>query len=287
MQQINFQALEIFRTVAIEGSVSRAAEKLGRVQSNISTRIRQLEESIGKSLFIRKSRGLDLTADGRMLLAYAERFHLLSVEATEALEADHPQGPFFIGAMESTAAARLPSVLSRYHQSYPSVEVSLKTDTAGGLLDRLGRYEIDVAFLAEPVSDERFDTCPVFEEQLILITPRTFGRLENWDELSGKTLIAFEAGCAYRRYLEQWQLEQGIAPGNILSMSSYLAILSCVTAGTGYSVVPQSVLDIIKMAGEVQRYPLGEGYDAIKTLLTWRKEYRSSKLDRLLDILKE
>ncbi len=285
MQNLNLQALEIFRTVAMEGSVSRAADRLGRVQSNISTRIKQLEDTLGKSLFQRQNRGLSLTAEGQMLLTYAEKFHLLSVETSEALEADQPQGPFRIGAMESTAAARLPAVLSCYHDTHPAVEVTLKTDTAGGLLDRLTRYEIDVVFIAEPVSDERLETRPVFEEQLVLVTPGSFPDLQKMTELSGKTLIAFEAGCAYRRYLEQWQLENGIAPGKILSVSSYLAILSCVSAGTGYAVVPRSVLDMINMDTTLHHYPLKGPYAAIKTLLAWRSDYHSAKLEVLCDML--
>ncbi len=285
MHHLNLQALEIFRTVAMEGSVSRAADRLGRVQSNISTRIKQLEDSLETSLFQRKNRGLHLTADGKMLLAYAERFHLLSLETSEAMKADRPQGPFRIGAMESTAAARLPAVLSHYHKAYPDVEVALKTDTAKGLLDRLIQYDIDAAFIAEPISDDRFETRPVFEERLVLVTPGTFPDLDQMTDLSGKTLIAFEAGCAYRRYLEQWQLENRIAPGMVLSVSSYLAILSCVSAGTGYAVVPQSVLDMISMEATLKYYPLEGSYAAIKTLLAWRNDYHSAKLEALRHVL--
>ncbi len=284
MQNMNLQALEIFRTVAMEGSVSRAANRLGRVQSNISTRIKQLEEVVGKSLFRRQNRGLTLTADGKLLLDYAERFHLLSVETSEALGAGQPSGRFSIGAMESTAAARLPAILSRYHAQYPDVEVVLKTDTAGGLLNRLYKYEIDIALLAEPVTDATFQTLPVFEEELVLVTPASYPPLDDFSILNGRSLIAFEAGCAYRRYLERWQLENGIAPGTILSVSSYLAILSCVSAGTGYAVVPKSVLDMINIGDGLRPYPLSGSYAAIKTLLVWRAEYHSAKLDALLPL---
>ncbi len=287
MQNMNLQALEIFRTVAMEGSVSRAANRLGRVQSNISTRIKQLEETVGKSLFRRQNRGLTLTADGKLLLDYAERFHLLSVETSEALDAGQPNGRFAIGAMESTAAARLPDILSRYHAQYPNVEVVLKTDTAGGLLNRLQKYEIDIALLAEPVTDETLQTLPVFEEELVLVTPTSYPLLDDFSLLNGRSLIAFEVGCAYRRYLERWQLENGIAPGTILSVSSYLAILSCVSAGTGYAVVPRSVLDMISMGDSLRPYPLPAPYAAIKTLLVWRSDYRSAKLDTLIPLLKK
>lgn len=285
MNGLDLRALEIFRTVAVEGSVSKAAAKLNRVQSNISTRIKQLEQQLGKDLFLRQNRGLTLTSDGDLLLSYAERFLQLSMETSEALNAGKPSGVFRIGTMESTGAARLPAILSRYHERYPDVRIELETDTAGGLIDRLLDYDIEIAFIAEPVSFDRITTQPVFEEQLVLVAPKSFPRLENTQEISGKTVIAFEAGCAYRRYLEDWLLDAGIVPGSIMAVSSYLAILACVSAGTGYAVVPQSVLDMVSMKGRFRRYPLPNGLSKIKTLLAWRSDYASSKLDTLNEFL--
>jgi DNA-binding transcriptional LysR family regulator len=285
MYGLNLQSLEIFRTVANEQSVSKAAAKLNRVQSNVSTRIKQLEQHLDKSLFVRQNRGLKLTPDGHLLLAYCQRFLQLSLETHEALQEGKPSGVFRIGAMESTAAARLPEILSHYHQLHRDVQIELKTDTAGGLIDRLQNYDIEIAFVAEPVSFHWIQTQPVFEEQLILIAPKSFPPLENISEISGRTMIAFEAGCAYRRYLERWMLDAEIVPGAILEVSSYLAILACVTAGTGYAVIPQSVLNIVSTKGQYQRYDLPDNLSQIKTLLARRSDYNSAKLEALIKLL--
>ena len=285
MQGLDLRALEIFRTVAVEGSVSKAALKLNRVQSNISTRIKQLEQELEKTLFLRQNRGLTLTPDGHLLLSYTERLLQLSREASDALNQGTPRGVFRIGTMESTAAARLPEILSRYHQRFPEVEIVLETDTAGGLTDRLLAYDLEVAFLAEPLSFAEIETRPVFAEELILVAPASFPPLENSREISGKTVVAFEAGCAYRRYLEEWLLEAGIVPGNIMAVSSYLAILACVSAGTGYAVIPKSVLDMVSTKGQFRRYALPDKLSRIKTLLAWRADYSSAKLDALAELL--
>ena len=285
MQCLDLRSLEIFRAVAVEGSVSKAAIKLNRVQSNISTRVKQLEQKLDKSLFLRRNRGLTLTPDGHLLLSYTERLLQLSMEARDALAAGKPAGVFRIGTMESTAAAHLPEILSHYHERHPDVQIELETDTAGGLLERLVHYDIEVAFVAEPVAFERISTKPVFEERLILVAPKSFPPLENSREISGKTVIAFEAGCAYRRYLEDWLLEAGIVPGAIMAVGSYLAILACVSAGTGYAVVPQSVLDIVSTKGQFQRYALPDNVSHIKTLLAWRTDYQSAKLAALKELL--
>jgi DNA-binding transcriptional LysR family regulator len=285
MQSLDLRALEIFRAVALEGSVSRAAIKLNRVQSNISTRIKQLERQLGKNLFLRQNRGLTLTADGQLLLSYAERLFQLSLETSEALNGGKPSGVFRIGTMESTAAARLPEILSRYHELYPDVQIELETGTAGALLDGLLSYDIEVAFIAEPVSFERLSTQPVFEEALVLVAPKSFPPLANTGEISGRTVVAFEAGCAYRRYLEEWLLASGIVPGHIMAVGSYLAILACVSAGTGYAVVPRSVLDTISTKGQFQQYALPGDLAHIRTMLAWRADYRSAKFDALRKLL--
>jgi len=283
---LNFSALEIFRQVATEGSILGAAAKLNRVQSNVSTRIKQLEAQLGTELFLRGARGLTLTDDGQVLLQYADRLIALSNEAVDALHAADPSGPFRIGTMESTAASRLPAVLSRYHSAYPKVQLHLVTDTAGGLTRRLLNSEIDAAFIAEPLMVDGVAAEPVFEEQLMLVAPSSFPSLRDKQDINGKTIVAFEEGCAYRRYLQEWLVEEDIRPGQILSVGSYLAILACVTAGTGYAVVPKSVLNGIATAGEFQIHKLPERYSRIRTLLAWRETFNSPKLEVLRTLLR-
>lgn len=285
MEILDLRALEIFRTVATEGSISKAARKLHRVQSNISTRVKQLEVQVGRELFLRKHRGLALTSDGVTLLSYADRLLQLSREASEAINEGEPAGDFRVGAMESTAAARLPEVLSRFVKVHPKVQVALETGTSGALLTKLVNHEIDVAFVAEPVGFEAIDSQVVFVEELILVVPESFPEHKNTSELSGKQVIAFEAGCAYRRYIEDWLLEVGIVPGGIMTVSSYLSILACVAAGTGYAVMPQSVLDLVNAKGQSRQYPLPKKYGQIKTVMAWCADYHSSKLEALKDLL--
>src|SRR5580765_6800805 len=102
----SIKELEIFRAVAESGGITRAAARLHRVQSNVTTRVKQLEARVGKPLFHRAKRRLVLSADGKLLLEYAERLLRLSSEAESALRAGAPRGAFRLGALESTAAAR-------------------------------------------------------------------------------------------------------------------------------------------------------------------------------------
>src|SRR5919205_2697100 len=97
--------LRVFEAVARLGGMSRAAEELHTVQSNVTARIRLLEEELGTALFSRHSRGVVLTAAGQRLLPYAVRVRTLLEEARRAVADDGtPRGPLTIGSLETTAA---------------------------------------------------------------------------------------------------------------------------------------------------------------------------------------
>src|SRR5689334_14130140 len=126
---MDFAALQVFKTVVDEGGISAAAKKLHRVQSNVTTRIQQLEASLGTCLFYREKRRLVLSPEGTLFLKYARQLLELSEQARAAVLGDTPRGVFRVGTLESTAASRLPPLLSRFHEKYPAVRVELTTGT--------------------------------------------------------------------------------------------------------------------------------------------------------------
>ena len=113
---LDLAALDIFRTVAAEGSVTRAAERLQRVQSNVTTRVRQLEADLGTPLFLREGKRMALTPEGEVLRGYADRLLALAEEARQAVRPGQPTGRLRLGSMESTAASRLPAPLAQLHR---------------------------------------------------------------------------------------------------------------------------------------------------------------------------
>src|SRR6476661_4606179 len=106
MRTIDLESLKIFRTVVDEGGVIRAANKLHRVQSNVTTRIRQLEEHLGTRLFRREGRSKRLSAEGHILLPYADRLLRLADETVTEMRTGKPRGVFRVGSLESTAGSR-------------------------------------------------------------------------------------------------------------------------------------------------------------------------------------
>src|SRR5881392_424039 len=221
MRTIDLDSLEIFRTVVQEGGIIRAASKLNRVQSNVTTRIKQLEERLGKRLFRKQGRSLALSPEGELLLSYAQRLFRIADEAEHELRSGKPMGVFRIGSLESTAGSRLAPILSKFHRLYPGVVVELVTGTTGALVQRVTNFEIEAAFVSEPFTAPGLESMKVFEEELVLITPRDMADVTRARQLAGSTLIAFANGCSYRKRVEEWLGASAVMPARALEFGSY------------------------------------------------------------------
>jgi DNA-binding transcriptional LysR family regulator len=277
--------LRIFRSVVEEGGITRAAAKLHRVQSNVTTRVRQLEQDLGVDLFIREGKRLHLSPTGKILLDYADRLLDLAQEARAAVHDGAPRGPFRLGAMESTAAIRLPEPLSVFHRRYPEVKLDLHTDTIPRLSAAVLAGELDAALVAEPVSDPVFEKTTVYDEELVLVAEAGHAPIRSPREVTAQTVLAFEHGCAYRLRMQQWFARAGVLPERIIEMSSWHAIIACAAARMGIAVVPRMVLTTFPQAKYLSTHALPAELNHAPTVLIWRKGGRSPKISALLEVL--
>jgi DNA-binding transcriptional LysR family regulator len=284
MRSIDLDTLDIFRTVVQEGGVLRAASKLNRVQSNVTTRIKQLEQRLGRPLFRKQGRGLVLLPEGELLLSYAQRLFRLADEAESEVKSGRAMGVFRIGSLESTAGSRLAPLLSRFHRAHPGVVVELVTGTTGALLQRVAHFEIEAAFVSEPFSPGALASRKVFEEELVLITGKDVGAVRRAADLQGMTLIAFASGCSYRKRVEEWLGASAVLPARTLEFASYQAMIACVAAGTGFAVVPRSLLATLKSAQDVRQHELPARVRRNRTHLVWNGD-ASGSLQRLMELL--
>jgi DNA-binding transcriptional LysR family regulator len=269
MRTIDLESLEIFRAVVQEGGIVRAAGKLNRVQSNVTTRIKQLEERLGLQLFRRQGRSLTLSPEGELLLSYAQRLFRLADEAENELRTGKPMGVFRIGSLESTAGSRLAPILSKFHKLYPAVVVELVTGTTGALIQRVGNFEIEAAFVSEPFTAPGLQAVKVFEEELVLITSKDAAEVTRPAQLAGRTLIAFANGCSYRKRLEEWLGAAAVMPARTLEFGSYQAMIACVAAGTGFALVPRSLLAALRAGNDVRQHELPARVRRNHTHLIW------------------
>ncbi len=278
--------LRIFAAVVREGGVTKAAQHLHRVQSNVTTRIRQLESDLGVQLFIRAGKRLHLAPAGETLLGYADKLLSLAEEAEAAVHDSRPRGTFRLGAMESTAAVRLPGPLAEYSGRYPDVLLELRTGNPTQLSQALLAGEIDAALVAEPLQDERFECQIAFVEEAVIVTRGDFPPIDQRGS-TPKTIIVFENGCPHRRRLEAWYEDRNQLPERILELGSYHAMLGCVLAGMGAALLPKSVLETFPESTRLRVQALPGNDGVIQTLLIWRAGVDMPNVRALAEILGE
>jgi DNA-binding transcriptional LysR family regulator len=267
--------LTTFSAVARTGGVTRAADELNTVQSNITNRIKALEAEIGTPLFERHSRGMTLTGAGRRLLPYAERMAALSREAVLAARDDgEPRGPLAIGSMETTAAVRLPSLLAEFHRRFPDVRLTLRTAPTADLVTSVLDGTLDGAFVAGPIDHAELASITAFKEELMLVTARrwtSLAALRAGTPESGPTALVFRTGCTYRQRLEQVFAEFGWPSAARFELGTLDGMIGCVAADMGVTLLPRAVVERADASGNIRIHALSGSQSRVDTLFIQRR----------------
>ena len=279
--------LEMFNAVARTGSITQAAQQVHRVPSNLTTRIRQLEADLGVDLFIRENQRLRLSPAGHSFLHYSQQILALVDEARSVVAGDEPQGLFSLGALESTAAVRIPVTLADYNQRYPRIQFDLATGPSGTMIDGVIDGRLSAAFVDGPVMHPGLEGIPVYREEMMLVAPAGHPPVTRAAEVNGMSIYAFRANCSYRRHFESWFQADHATPGKIHEMESYHGMLACVIAGAGLALMPRSMLESMPGHHQVSTWPLAENWRWLTTWLVWRRGAKTRPLEAFIDLLSE
>lgn len=281
---MEFSQLRIFQAVAEEGSITRAAERLHRVPSNLSTRLKQLEEQMGVELFMRERQRLQLSPAGKVLLDYTARLFALRDEALSAVQGGVPSGKFTLGTMYSTAAIHLPSLLANYHRTYPAVNLHVQSAPSGELLEGLLTGHLDAALVDGPLELAGLDGVEFCEEQLVLISDLDHPPITRARDVQGREVFAFLQGCSYRARLEAWYASDRASMGRVMEIESYQGMLACVVAGSGVALMPASMLASLPGRESVGVHPLKQPFATATTWLMWRKGMLGANLNAWIEL---
>jgi DNA-binding transcriptional LysR family regulator len=280
--------LRIFEAVARLGGMGRAAEALHTVQSNVTARIRQLEDELGTPLFHRHPRGVETTAAGRRLLPYAQRVARLLDDARRAV-ADNgtPQGSLVIGALETSTALRLSRPLAAYVAACPDVDLTLRTGTTCELLQQVLGDRLEGAFVCGPVTHPDLHSTTVFTEELALLTAPSMSSLDELTARGDVRIVVLRAGCSYRQRLEEILARRGIAAPRILEFGTVEALFGCVAANLGITLLPRALIGPVWQEGRVAVHRLPPADARVETVFIRRRDaHLSSALSAFLAMLR-
>jgi DNA-binding transcriptional LysR family regulator len=284
--------LAVFAAVARAGGITKAAQTLNTVQSNVTQRIRLLEAELGVPLFHRHSRGVTLTSAGAQLLPYAERIGRLIGEAKlAAANGPVPRGRIAIGALETATAVRLPPILAAYAASFPEVDIEIATGTSAELMDAVLAHRLEAAFVAGPVDHPQLVAHPLLEEELVVVTAPWVAGLDGLAApgASGKVkIVVFRAGCTYRVRLEALLAARGVVGVRRLEFGTLDGIIGCVGAGVGVTLLPRAVVARAGAEGRVALHALPPDEARVETVLVRRRDaFVSTALMRFIEMARE
>ena len=272
---MDLQTLRFFIATADAGSFSAAAEALCYAQSNLSSRIKQLETELGERLFYRYKRGVTLTAKGSLFYDYARRIIDLSEESVQVMQdMERAHGRISIGALEAVALRYLPDLFSRYHNKYPDVVLSLQTDMNDFFMNRVLKRDLDGAFIAGGMMDPDLASIPFGHEELLLVG-RAGERSGPTEEiLESANLITFPEGSIFRYRFELLLSSLSMNYMDRLNtMNSLGANIINICSGLGLGYLPRSIVTPYIEKGLMQSYALNDPYSELEIVFIHRRDH--------------
>lgn len=277
--------LKVVDAVARHGSMNKAAVELNTVQSNVSSRIRSLEDELGVSLFQRSAKGVQITPAGRRILPYAARLSKLLSDASAAARDDgKPSGVLEIGTLETTLALRLPLLIARFASAWPEVRPVVRTGTTQSLIQAVVACKLEGAFVAGPVEHPELQAETVFQEELVLVTSRAVRTLEAVRAIIHLKTVVFRIGCSYRQRMDSLLSGMGLLAPEPLEFGSIDGILACVAAGVGITLLPRGVVARAWQEGLVAVHEIPPTLSQVETVFVRRVDsHFSSALATFLE----
>jgi DNA-binding transcriptional LysR family regulator len=242
---MELQQLKVFRSAARSGGFTRASEQLGLSQSTVSQHIKQLEDELGCSLFLRSGKRIYISEAGKLLLGYADRIFTEFKNAEMAVRelSAMKRGTIRLGAGATTLTYQLPKVLGEYKRRYPDIELIVTTGTTESLLHQVSSQTVDLAIVMQiPNSPSNLMITPLESEELVVILnaehPLARKNILEPADMAGLPFILYERHSVMQRLIESFFVRMKISPRISMELENIEAIKSLVSAGLGASIVP-------------------------------------------------
>lgn len=240
---MNFAQLRAFHGVAVEGSFTRAAERLNVTQPTLSGQVKDLEQTFGVKLFERRGRGVVLTELGQRLLGISRQIFGLEAEAQQLLSAARAltRGRLRVGA---DAPYHVVPVLAALKRRFPGIELAVSFGNSQRVLRGLLEGQSDVAILPEVKREARLYALPFRRDRLVAFVDRGHAwsrrRSIRLEDLAEARLLLREVGSTTRAILERALKRARVRPAESFEVGSREAVREAAAAGLGVGIVAES-----------------------------------------------
>ena len=277
----------VFLNVARCGSITKAANRLNMVQSNVTARIKKLEDALGVTLLRRHARGVKLSSGGEAVLPMAIRLDAVLNDLGYAFGRGKPakEASLRVGAIETVAAVQLPGLISRFLEKSPHVDVSVQVDSSSNLVDQVKRGELDAAFVSRSFALPGLREEHVFLDKLVVLAPdKVKGRNDLFalNRIGLKVLVQ-RLGCSYTERLLAFLETKKVRPERIMEMGSLEGVLGFVEAGVGIAAMPESFIGPISKGRKVVMIRLPREVDTLRTYVVSQQHSASPLVNDFLD----
>lgn len=294
---MNLKQLEAFVQVSESGSFSKAAKELFLTQPTISAHISSLEKELNVRLFIRNTKEVSLSDDGKDLYRYAKQITDLEKAIEERFYMDSDDGKHFITIAASTIPAQylLPKVLMCYRERYPKEQIKIMETDSSEVVTQVVDHMVDVGFTGTVLEKKHCKYIPFYKDELAVITPDTpeyrILKEQNRDDIDWikrKPLILREEGSGTRKEAEKQLKNAGISMEDldiVASIANQETIKKSVKQGMGITVLS-------RLAAEDEDglliFPIPGADEGRDINLVYNKNYQMTRsADRFIRIVKE
>lgn len=242
---VKLELYRVFKEVAEAGNITAAAQTLFISQSAVSQSIKQLEAELQTRLFARNSRGVTLTADGRMLYEYVRSAMGLLETGEEKLSQsrDLQMGHLTIGASDTVTSQFLLPYLDRFHRQYPAIHIQIISGRSHKVLGLLQSGKVDIAFASTPQEGASLETFPCLATHSIFVAgaeyPCDFDHIYTLEEIARFPLILLERKASSRLYLEKYFLQNGLHLNPEIELGARSLLVDLAAIGFGVAGVTE------------------------------------------------
>ena len=241
---VKLELYKVFKEVAEAGNITAAAQALYISQSAVSQSIKQLESDLQTRLFARNSRGVTLTADGKLLYEYVRSaIGLLETgEANLSQTRELQMGQLTIGASDTVTSQFLLPYLDSFHRQYPAIHIQIVSGRSHKVLGLLQSGKVDIAFASTP-GEGSFETVPCFATHSIFVAspeyPCDFSHIYTLSEIADFPLILLERKASSRLYLEKYFLQNGLRLNPEIELGARSLLVDLAAIGFGVAGVTE------------------------------------------------